>query len=344
MRLVSAEPRLVVFYLVPEFTMMAFSSAIEALRMANAALGYEAYSWRVATADGGKIRASCGLTLDSDNSVAEERQRLVTHQRPSLAIVCGGKDVHRHADRAAEAWLRECRHRGVAIGSLCTGAHILAKAGLLNEKKCALHWENIPGFVEAFRGVDVNTGIYEVDGNIFTCAGGAAAFDMMLHIIQRDVGEEVIGSICELALVDRVRGPGDRQRLPFAQRVGVQDRTVMMLVEKMEQSLADPMQIDELTASVGLSRRQIERIFRNELRCSPARYYLKLRLERAQHLLGQTSMPVVEVAIACGFVSASHFSKCYRETYGCSPQDTRNRNSQSKRSPARRLREFASAA
>ncbi len=343
MRTVSAEPRLFVFYLIPDFTMLAFSSAVEALRMANANLGYEAYAWRVATADGGKVRASCGLTLEANNSVAVERQHLATLQRPSMALVCGGKHVHRHADRAAEAWLRECRHRGLAVGSLCTGAYILAKAGLLNERKCAIHWENIPGFVEQYRGANVNTGIYEVDGNIFTCAGGAASFDMMLHIIQRDVGDDVISSICELALVDRVRGPGDRQRLPFAQRVGVQDRTVMMLVEKMEQTLTEPMQIDELTASIGLSRRQIERIFRTELRCSPARYYLKLRLERAQQLLVQTPIPIVEVAIACGFVSASHFSKCYRETYGCSPHETRNRSTLSTRATAR-LRECASAA
>jgi transcriptional regulator GlxA family with amidase domain len=100
----------------------------------------------------------------------------------------------------------------------------------------------------------------------------------------------------------------------------------MKLVEKMERSLTEPMQVEELTASIGLSRRQIERLFRNELRCSPARYYLKLRLERAQLLLVQSAMPVVEVAIACGFVSASHFSKCYRETFGCSPQEARGRS------------------
>lgn len=343
MRTPSAEPRLFVFYLVPDFTMMAFSSAVEALRMANAVLGYDAYDWRVATADGGKVRASCGLTLEADSSVAAERQHLSTLQRPSMALVCGGKHIHRHVDRAAEAWFRECRHRGVALGSMCTGTHILARAGLLNEKKCAIHWENIPGFVEQFRGASVNTGIYEVDGNIFTCAGGATSFDMILHIVRHDVGEDIVGSICELALVDRVRGPGERQRLPFAQRVGVQDQTVLMLVEKMERSLTEPMQIDELTASVGLSRRQIERIFRTELRCSPARYYLKLRLERAQHLLVQTSIPVVEVAIACGFVSASHFSKCYRETYGCSPQETRNRSTLNARMRAP-LPECASAA
>lgn len=325
MNVVSAEQRLFAFYLVPDFTMIAFSSAIDTLRLANAVVGYEAYSWRVVSSDGTTVRASCGLTLEADNSVAVERQHLNGRLRPSVSVICGGKHVERYADRAAEAWLRECRNRGVAVASLCTGAHVLARAGLLDDRKCAIHWENQPGFIERFPAVNVSTGIYEVDGNIYTCAGGTASFDMMLRIIGRDFGEEVVSGICELALIDRVRDPGERQRLPFAQRVGVQDPTVMKLVEKMEKSLTEPMQVEELTASIGLSRRQVERLFRNELRCSPARYYLKLRLERARLLLVQTSIPVVEVAIACGFVSASHFSKCYREAFRCSPQETRGR-------------------
>ncbi|MQW88539.1 GlxA family transcriptional regulator [Sinorhizobium saheli] len=341
MKVVSVEQRLFAFYLVPDFTMMAFSSAIDALRLANAVVGYEAYSWRAVSSDGAKVRASCGLTLEADNSVAVERQHLNGRLRPSVAVICGGKHIERHADRGADAWLRECRNRGVAVAALCTGAHVLAQAGLLDDRKCAIHWENQPGFIERFPAVNVSTGIYEVDGNIYTCAGGAASFDMMLHIIGRDFGEDVVSGICELALVDRVRDPGERQRLPFAQRVGVQDPTVMKLVEKMEKSLTEPMQVEELTASIGLSRRQVERLFRNELRCSPARYYLKLRLERARLLLVQTSIPVVEVAIACGFVSASHFSKCYREAFGCSPQETRGR---AVKTPAARAVACASAA
>jgi transcriptional regulator GlxA family with amidase domain len=341
MKMTSAEQRLFAFYLVPDFTMLAFSSAVEALRLANAVVGYEAYSWRVVSSDGGKVRASCGLTLEADNSVTVERQHLGSRLRPSVSVICGGKNVERHSDRAADAWLRECRNRGVAVAGLCTGAHVLARAGLLDERKCAIHWENHPGFIERFRAASVSTGIFEVDGSIYTCAGGTASFDMMLHIIGRDFDESVVSGICELALVDRVRDPGERQRLPFAQRVGVQDPTVMKLVEKMERSLTEPMQVEELTASIGLSRRQIERLFRNELRCSPARYYLKLRLERAQLLLVQSAMPVVEVAIACGFVSASHFSKCYRETFGCSPQEARGRSITAR---AARPAECASAA
>ncbi|QRM54354.1 GlxA family transcriptional regulator [Sinorhizobium sp. BG8] len=332
MTIVSPVQRQIVFYLVPDFTLLAFSSAIEALRLANSVLGVEAYTWRVTSAVEGKVRASCGVSVEVDNAIAMERQHLNSWQRPSMVVVCAGKNVAEHSDRAASAWLRECRNRGVALAALCSGAHVLATAGLLDDKECAIHWEHMPGFVERFVDASVTAGIYHVDSNIYTCAGGAATFDMMLHIIERDYDARVVSGICELALVDRVREPGDRQRLPFSRRVSVQDPKVVALVAKMEQNLTEPLETDDLTAIVGLSRRQIERLFRSELGCSPARYYLKLRLERAHLLLVQTTIPVIEIAIACGFASGSHFSKCYRETYGCTPLETRGQLTNRERS------------
>jgi Transcriptional regulator containing an amidase domain and an AraC-type DNA-binding HTH domain len=324
--------RQIVFYLAQDFTLLAFSSAIEALRLANEVLGVEAYTWRITTANGGKVRSSCGVAVESDLAIAAERQNLNSWQRPSMVVVCGGKNIESHSDRAVEAWLRECRNRNIALAGVCTGAHVLANAGLLDNKECVIHWENMPGFAERFGSVSLNTGIYHIDSNIFTCAGGAATFDMMLHIIQRDYDAAVVSDICALALVDRVRSAGDRQRVPFARRVGARDTTVLDLVAKMEQNLAEPLRMEELIGPSGLSRRQVERLFQAELGCSPARYYLRLRLERAKLLLVQTRIPIIEIAIACGFISSSHFSKCYRETYGCSPLETRGSITQGMRS------------
>ncbi|BCH35767.1 AraC family transcriptional regulator [Mesorhizobium sp. L-8-10] len=313
-----------VFYLVPNFTMLAVSSAIEVLRLANAAVGRDIYSWRLISADGGKVTASCGLTIEVNGSVASERRQLLEGLKPAMAIACGGLDVEEHADRAAEAWFRECRQRSVAIASLCNGAYILARAGLLNDRRCTLHWESLPGFAERFRGPAVSTGLYDDDCGIFTCAGGIASIDMMLSVVRRDHGEAAVAGVCERALVDRVRQPMERQRMPFATRMGGINQAVAQLIETMEENLTEPLDMQQLAAVAKLSRRQIERLFQNAMGCSPARYYMKLRLERARLLLLQTSIPVVEVAVASGFVSASHFSKCYREVYGCSPQATRN--------------------
>jgi transcriptional regulator GlxA family with amidase domain len=315
--------RCLVFFLVNEFTILPFTAAIEALRIANRMLGFQAYKWRLASADGQPVASSSGIEIGVSTSLAEERRMLSGADRPSMAIICSGINVERFNNKAVHAWLREAYNRNVQIGSLCTGAHILAQAGLLNGKRCAIHWENLPGFSEAFPEVEVYADLYEVDGNIHTCAGGTASLDMMLNLIGQDFDDNLVNRICEQALTDRVREQSDRQRLPLRARLGVQNAKVLSIIELMEKNLAEPLSLIEIADDAGLSRRQIERLFRQEMGRSPARYYLEIRLERARHLLVQSTLPVVEVAVACGFVSASHFSKCYREIYNRSPQQER---------------------
>ncbi|MFC3208012.1 MAG: GlxA family transcriptional regulator [Mesorhizobium sp.] len=312
-----------VFFLVPDFTMIAFATALDPLRSANRMLGYEAYRWRLTSIDGKPVKASNGVECAVDTSLDDERRKMSGADRPNMAIVCSGIEVEKYHNRSTFAWLREEYNRGVAIGGLCTGAHILAAAGLLSNKRCAIHWENLPGFSEAFPKANVFADLYEVDQNIYTCAGGTAALDMMLKLIGDDFDESLVNRVCEQVLTDRVRSPTDRQRLPLRARLGVQNAKVLNIIELMEANLSEPLSLIEIADHVDLSRRQIERLFRTEMGRSPARYYLEIRLDRARHLLIQSSMPVVEVAVACGFVSASHFSKCYRELYARSPQQER---------------------
>ncbi|MGI9355927.1 MAG: GlxA family transcriptional regulator [Rhizobiaceae bacterium] len=312
-----------VFFLVPDFSMIAFATAIEALRLANRMLTHESYKWRLSSVDGQPVYASNGVRVDVDTSLADERRMLAGKDRPSMVFLCSGVNVENFNDKSVQGWIREEHNRGVAVGGLCTGAVILAKAGLLSDRRCAIHWENLPGFQEAFPKADVYADLFEVDGNVYTCAGGTAALDMMLSLIAEDHDDNLINAICEQALTDRVRGPHDRQRLPLRARLGVQNARILSIIEMMEANLSEPLTLVEIARYAGLSRRQIERLFRQHMGRSPARYYLEIRLDRARHLLLQSSLPVVEVAVACGFVSASHFSKCYRELYGKSPQQER---------------------
>ncbi len=324
--LLSSKPairRSIVFFLVPDFTMMAFATALEPLRAANRMLGFEAYAWRLASLDGKPVRASNGVECAVDTSLEDERRKMAGPERPSMVIVCTGLNVDKFQNRSAFAWLREEYNRGVAVGGLCTGAHVLAAAGLLANKRCAIHWENLPGFAETFPKANVFADLFEVDANIYTCAGGTAALDMMLKLIGDDFDDNLVNKVCEQFLTDRVRNPTDRQRLPLRARLGVQNSKVLTIIELMEANLSEPLSLVEIADHVGLSRRQIERLFRGEMGRSPARYYLEIRLDRARHLLLQSTLPVVEVAVACGFVSASHFSKCYRELYARSPQQER---------------------
>jgi len=319
----NVDSRSMVFFLVPNFSMIAFATAIEPLRIANRMLGEEFYTWRLASMEGLPITASNGVEVAVQTSLKEEREALSSSRRPSITFICSGMRVEETVNKSLFAYIRENKNSGVTIGGLCTAAFLLAAAGLLRGKRCAIHWENLPGFAEKFPDVDVYADLYEMDGNTWTCAGGTAALDMMLSMIEKDLGEELVNRVCEQALTDRVRNPHDRQRLPLRARLGVQNPKVLSIIEFMEANISEPLQLIEIADYVGLSRRQIERLFQQSMGRSPARYYLEIRLDRARHLLMQSTMAVVDVAIACGFVSASHFSKCYREMYNKSPLQER---------------------
>jgi transcriptional regulator GlxA family with amidase domain len=315
--------RSVVFYLVPNFSMIAFSTAIEPLILSNRLQEQPSYQWHLASFDGEPVTASNGVQVSVDKSLKQERETLLSSKRPSMLLVCSGTNVEEHENKTLFAYLRENKNQGVIVGGLCTGAYMLAAAGMLDNKRCAIHWENLPGFTERFPKIDVYADLYEMEDGVCTCAGGTASLDMMLSIIGEDHGQELVNQVCEQALTDRVRNPQDRQRLPLRARLGVQNTKVLSIIEYMEANITEPLPLVKIASFVGLSRRQIERLFQNHMGRSPARYYLEVRLDRARHLLMQSSLPVVEVAIASGFISASHFSKCYRELYGKSPLQER---------------------
>lgn len=312
-----------VFFLAPSFSMIAFTMALEPLRLANRYYRQEIYTWRIISSDGEPVKASNRTGCSVDGSLTEERSRIHIDERPDMIFVCAGVGIENYSNKILNNWLRASIGRKIKVAGLCTGAWILADAGLLDDKRCAIHWENLPGFAERFPEANVYADLFEVDGDIYTCAGGMAALDLMLHLIDQEHDSDVVNRVCELCLTDRVRNPRDRQRLPLRARLGVQNSKLLTIIEMMEANLSEPISLLDIAKLVGLSRRQIERLFHKNLGRSPARYYLELRLDRSRHLLLQSNIPIVEVGVACGFVSASHFSKCYRELYSRSPQQER---------------------
>ncbi len=313
-------PELVLFVLVPDFSMIAFTSAVEPLRIANRMAERNLYCWKVLSTDGRSVRASNGIAVEVDGAI----RAFEPGDGPTPTVVlCSGLGAERYEDRELFAWLRRLDRHGAEIGALCTGAHILARAGLITDHRCTIHWENLPGFIEAFPDIDVAADLFEFDRNRFTCSGGTAALDMMLYRIARTHGEGLAARVSEQCLVDRIRGPHDRQRMPIRLRVGVHHPKLLAAIELMEANVEEPLSQEMLARYVGLSRRQLERLFRRHLGRTPAQYYLELRLERARHLLYQTDLPIMAIACACGFASASHFSTCYREMYGRTPREER---------------------
>jgi AraC family transcriptional regulator, glycine betaine-responsive activator len=314
----------ILFLLIPNFSMMAFTSAIEPLRIANRLSGKKLYHWRLISRDGAPVPASNGIAIQVEAATAACEPAAAGGPLP-VVVLCGGLGSEHFQDKEVFGWLRRWDRRGAQVGALCTGAHPLARAGLLDGYRCTIHWENLPGFVEAFPEIQVTSDLYEIDRNRFTCSGGTAALDLMLNRIALAHGDELATKVSEQCIVDRIRGPHDRQRMPLRVRLGVHHPKLIRAVEIMEANIEEPLGQEMLARHIGLSRRQLERLFRRHLSRTPAQYYLETRLERARHLLHQTDMPIMSVACATGFVSASHFTTCYRQMFGKTPRAERVR-------------------
>ncbi|MDX1655879.1 MAG: GlxA family transcriptional regulator, partial [Candidatus Competibacteraceae bacterium] len=295
--------------------------------MANQLSGQELYRWTVISRDGQPVAASNGLSLVPEHAM---------HDPVPLAalFLCGGINIQQAWDRELGQWLRRLAQRHVALGGLCTGAYLLARAELLKGYRCTIHWEHLASLREEFGGLVVSSEVFEVDRDRYTASGGTAPLDMMLHLIGQQHGKELASSISEVFICERIRGRNDRQRIPLKLRLGTSQPKLVEAVSLMEANIEEPMGPDELAHHVGLSRRQLERLFQKYLSTVPTRYYLELRLARARQLLLQTNMSIVDVAFACGFVSAPHFSKCYRDFFGIPPRDARRRRDEQSLSPA----------
>ncbi len=307
------------FLLVPEFTLLAFSSAIEPLRMANHISGKELYRWSVISDDGGEVCASDGIRLAADYGIEDE-------VKFDTIIACGGVDIDRNYHKQTLRWLSRKARSGVTMGGICTGSYLLAKAGLLDDYLCTIHWEHLAGMREEFPLIKSSDHLYCIDRDRLTCSGGTAPMDMILNVIGMEHGKTLSAAISEMFVYDRMRDCSDLQRVPLKHRIGNAQPKLQEIVALMEANIEETITLDELAGYVGLSRRQLERLFQKHLSCSPSRYYVNLRLLRAQQLLKQTGLSIIEVATACGFVSTPHFSGCYRTFFGFPPRDERASN------------------
>ncbi len=305
-------PRRFVFVLLDNFTLLCFASAVESLRIANRMSGQELYSWRLIGEGGEEMTCSSGTTFKLDGGLDDL-------QRDDTVLLCGGIEVQNATTKKLLSWLRREARKGVTIGGLCTAGYAMARAGLLDDKKATIHWENADSFAEEFDEVLLTKSVFVIDGNRITTAGGTSSIDLMLKLIADDHGEDLANAVADQLIYSSIRTDQDTQRLSVPTRIGVRHPKLSQVIQMMETNIEEPISPSILARDVGMSTRQLERLFRRYLNRSPKRYYMELRLQKARNLLMQTDMSVINVALACGFASPSHFSKCYRTHYNTTP-------------------------
>ena len=305
-------PRRFVFVLIENFTLLSFSSALDALRIANRMSGKKLYDWTFIGENEEFVSCSAGTQFKLDNS-------LIELHRDDTILLCGGTAIQESTTKKLIGWLRREARRGLVIGGLCTAAYPMAKAGLLDDKKATIHWENQDSFAEAFLEVELTKTVFVCDGNRYTTAGGTSSIDLLLKIIADEHGEELANAVADQMIYSSIRTDQDTQRLSVPTRIGVRHPKLSKVIQMMEINIEEPISPSILAKDVGMSTRQLERLFRRYLDRSPKRYYMELRLQKARNLLMQTDMSVINVALACGFASPSHFSKCYRAHYDTTP-------------------------
>ena len=310
-------PKAVGFLLIPGFSLMSYACCVEPLRAANQIAGAQLYEWKHAVPENRVALASNGLAVSPDLELGTEG-----YERDIL-FICAGGNPAKFGDRKTIEWLRRLARRGVAIGGVSGGPSIMARAGLLQGRRATVHWEHTRGLMETYPDIRLTQTLFEIEDDRLTCAGGVATLDMMVKMIARDHGYALGAAVSDWFLHTALRDGECPQRMDLRRRLGVHDQRLLAALGAMEANLERPLSCGELAALASVSLRQLERLFRRHVGRGVHRYYLELRLRAAQQLLRETSMSVVEIAVATGFGSSSQFSRAFHGHFGITPRNRR---------------------
>ncbi|MBS0220908.1 MAG: GlxA family transcriptional regulator [Proteobacteria bacterium] len=306
------------FLLIPGFSMLGYVSVIEPLRAANYLSGRPLYRWSHVSIDGKPAEASNGVRIQTDFCVGTDAQF-------DYVFVCADGNLALFQHSPTFTWLRQLARRGVKLGGIRGGAWILARANMLTGYRFTIHWKHAPAFVEDYPDLDLRRSLYEIDRDRLTSSGGTATLDMMHAIFAHEHDNALAMAVSEWFLQTHIRGGADSQRMSLRERLGITNSALLRVISRMEQTLENPMSREELARLARVSIRHLERLFRQHLSCSLGEHYLALRLAHAHELVQKTSLSLLEVALACGFTSASHFSRSYRTRFGRTPRAERLR-------------------
>jgi transcriptional regulator GlxA family with amidase domain len=309
--------------LVPEFSQLCLSSIIEPLRLANMLSRQQLFRWRLIGPSGEPVKSAGGITIGVTTDVETERVAVNTGTMPDAAIVCAGEGIERFCTPSVMSLFRLYARRGATLFGVDTGTWLLARSGLLDGIRCTIHRHKAAALSEKFEELRAESAPFIRHGAFVTCPGGFAAFDMMIDTIEKEIGHDLARAVCWYMTMNDARDGTASLATPASLRLTGINPKLIGAIRLMEGNLEEPLSLNRIANLVGTSRRQLERLFHNYLSTTPYRHYVKLRLSRARQLLDSTDLRILEVAVACGFDTPSHFSKTFREHFGETPNSIR---------------------
>lgn len=302
----------------PNFNLAATVGFLDPFRASNYLDGSILFRWDLASAAGGEIIASNGI------SVRTRSLREVRNQPQDIVIVSSSWSPESYNSAPLHGALLRWARAGATLGAIDTGAFILAEAGLLKGRRATTHYEHIDSLKELYIDTETSEDLFVYDGNRITCCGGAATLDFALHIIRSMHGDSLANAAARYLFHQSLRPQGTSQNPGSVEPLGSTAPGVLKkAIKLMEDNLEDALSIPQICKRIRLSQRQLDRLFAQFVRKSPVLYYRDIRLDRARSLVTQTDMRLSEIAVASGFSSQAHFSRAYRERFGLAPRTDR---------------------
>ncbi|MGI9433423.1 MAG: GlxA family transcriptional regulator [Geminicoccaceae bacterium] len=284
--------------------------------MTNKLSGKNLFEWTFISRDGKPVEAINGMTIVVDMALKD------AEYFPNV-ICCVGFEPIIEVRGPIKAWLRRLNSMGAHLGALGAGTLFLAEAGLLDGYRATIHWQFMESFVERFPETKITRNVFEIDRDRFTCAGGTASMDMILHFIGLHFGHALATEVSDQFIIGEIRESSSHQRLSHRTTLGITNTKLLRVIDLMEGNIEEPLALPRLADLANISQRQMERLFKTHVNTSPIQFYGRLRLLHARRLLHQSDMNVLEIGIASGFGTTEHFSRSYKSEFGVSPSEDR---------------------
>ncbi len=306
------------FLLIDGFALMSFSAVVEPLRAANLIAKNELYEIDYYSIDEHSSHSSSGVIIKSTKA-------LNNMNHLDFLFVVAGLGSTSFKEEGVFKLLRKLAKQGVTLGGVSGGPVILAKAGVMKNRRFTVHWEHASEMREMFPEFVIERTLYIKDRDRYTCAGGVAPLDMMNAIITEHHGNNFAQRVSDWFIHTEIRPSASPQRSGLSERYPNATQTMILAIEAMRNHIADPLDLDQLARISEVSARQLNRLFKEKLNVATMEFYRQQRLHTAGKLLKQSSMKMIDIAQATGFVSAAHFSAAFNKQFGQTPSSLRKR-------------------